>query len=204
MSTLLATVPVPATTQWTWPIDVNRYDRSPELTSAEQLAIRAILKGRMQERYRRAPWCSSLRRLLAPILDSLHVADAGHTDIFAAAQFAFNRNVGASFERTGKPCKLPERHTPMPVRTRFPGSGVVLPRRLRRQREDGDIGGAGNLLFGVVADETDERHSVEVHKILLVLPACLGHPERVGAAPKGKELLFWGDRNGGARTGTAR
>src|SRR5262249_15330516 len=41
-------------------------------------------------------------------------------------------------------------------------------------------------------------------KILLVLPACLGHPERVGAAPKGKELLFWGDRNGGARTGTAR
>ena len=80
MSTSPATVRAPAGTQWTWPIDVNRYDRSPELTSAEQLAIRAILKGRMQGRYRRDPWRSSLRRLLDPILDSLHVADASHTD----------------------------------------------------------------------------------------------------------------------------
>lgn len=80
MSTSPATVRAPAGTKWAWPIDVNRYDRSPELTSAEQLAIRAILKGRMQGRYRRDPCRSSLRRLLDPILDSLHVADAGHTD----------------------------------------------------------------------------------------------------------------------------
>lgn len=37
--------------------------------------------------------------------------------------------------------------------------------------------------------------------------ACLapaGRPKRVGAAPQGQELLFWGDRDGEARTGTAR
>ena len=32
---------------------------------------------------------------------------------------------------------------------------------------------------------------------------CWGTQEREAAAPKGKTLLFWGDQNGGARTGTA-
>jgi hypothetical protein len=47
-------------------------------------------------------------------------------------------------------------------------------------------------------------HNWYIHKILLFCPCVSGTLERVGAAPKDKELLFWGDRNGGARTGTVR
>src|SRR4029077_4750806 len=38
----------------------------------------------------------------------------------------------------------------------------------------------------------------------LFFPFVSGTGKRMGAAPKSKKLLFWGDRNGGARTGRVR
>jgi hypothetical protein len=37
-----------------------------------------------------------------------------------------------------------------------------------------------------------------------VLPVCLGHPRASGRGSADKKLLFWGDRNGGTRTGRVR
>lgn len=47
MSTSAAAVTIPAPTLWVWPIDMNRYDLSPELSNDERLALAAILEGRM-------------------------------------------------------------------------------------------------------------------------------------------------------------
>ena len=52
------------------------------------------------------------------------------------------------------------------------------------------------------AEETDESDSVEVHTFLLFCPSVSGTRKRVGAAPKTRSCFFWGDRHGGARTGT--
>jgi hypothetical protein len=54
--------------------------------------------------------------------------------------------------------------------------------------------------FGVCAGEADESESIEIHVFLLFRPCVLGHPEASGHRSQGKELLFWGDQNGGART----
>ena len=103
-------------------------------------------------------------------------------------------------ERAGEIGEFPEGHASMPVGARFPGSGIVLPGRLGSQREDRDVGCVGGLSFGVAADETDKGDSIEVHTFLLVLPVRLGHPKASGRGSQDKKLLFWGDRNGGART----
>jgi hypothetical protein len=44
------------------------------------------------------------------------------------------------------------------------------------------------------------RVSLLRHAFLLFCPCVLGHPEASGHRSQGKELLFWGDQNGGART----
>src|SRR5258708_6459727 len=43
-----------------------------------------------------------------------------------------------------------------------------------------------------------------IHTFLLVLPVCLGHGKASGRGSPGKKLHFWGDRNGGTRTGKVR
>jgi hypothetical protein len=35
-----------------------------------------------------------------------------------------------------------------------------------------------------------------------ILPVYLGHPEASGRGSQDQKLLFWGNRHGGARTGT--
>src|SRR5260370_30822503 len=112
--------------------------------------------------------------------------------------------MGAFGEGTGEIGEFPEGHASMPLGAGFPGSGIVLPGRLGGEREDRDVGCVGGLFFGIAADETEEGDSIEVHTFLLVLPVCLGHPKASGRGSPGKKLLFWGDRNGGARTGRVR
>jgi len=80
MSTSAAAVTIPASTLWVWPIDMNRYDLSPELSNDERLALAAILKGRLQGRYRRNQWRIRLGRLLDPMLDALEITGANQTD----------------------------------------------------------------------------------------------------------------------------
>ena len=91
----------------------------------------------------------------------------------------------------------------MPFGPRFPRPGVVLPRRFRGEREHRDVGCVADLLFGIAAEETNESDSVEVHTFPF-LPVCLGHPEASGRGSQDQKLLFWGDRHGGARTGTGQ
>src|SRR4051794_34731275 len=66
--------------RWVWPIDITRYDRSPDLTAAERLAIRALLKQDMHGRYRRGPRGTSLGGRLDPIIDALKLTGASKTD----------------------------------------------------------------------------------------------------------------------------
>ena len=121
----------------------------------------------------------------ADFLDSLGdggllCADGEFPLVFAAAEFAFDGDVRAFGEGAGEIGEFPERHAPMPLGARLPGSGIVLPGRLGSEREDRDVGYVGGLSFGVVADETDKGDSIEVHTFLLVLPVCLGHPKASG------------------------
>jgi hypothetical protein len=59
-----------------------------------------------------------------------------------------------------------------------------------------------DLLFGIAAEETDESDSVEVHTILLFCLCVSGTRQASGRGSQTQKLLFWGNRHGGARTGT--
>src|SRR5450759_4128302 len=122
--------------------------------------------------------------------------------VFVAAEFTLDGHMRAFGEGGGEISQFPEGHATMPLGARFPGSNIVLPGRLGGEREDRDAGWVGDLSFGVAADETDEVDSVEVHTFLLFCPFVSGTRGRGGSPDK--KLLFWGDRNGGARTGTVR
>ncbi len=60
------------------------------------------------------------------------VADSDFALVFVAAQFAFDGNVGAFGESGDELSQPPEGNASMPVRARFPRSGVILPGRFRR------------------------------------------------------------------------
>jgi hypothetical protein len=131
-------------------------------------------------------------------------ADGEFALVFMTAEFAFDGNMGAFGEGAGEIGQFAEGDASMPLGARFPGSGIVLPGRLGGEREDRDVGCVGSLSFGVAADETDKGDSVEVHTFLLFCPSVSGTRKASGRGSPGKKLLFWGDRNGGARTGRVR
>ena len=87
----------------------------------------------------------------------------------------------------------------MPLRTRLPRSGIVLPGCLGRQREDGEVGGAGNFLFGLVADETDECHSIDVLKILLFCPCISGTQSEWARLPRAGAAFLGGPERASQR-----
>src|SRR6266699_1501230 len=112
--------------------------------------------------------------------------------------------MGALGECAGEIGEFPEGHAPMPLGARFPGTGIVLPGRLGGQREDRDFGCVGGLSFGVSADKTNKGDFVEVHTFSPVLPVLSRATESEWARLPRQELLFWGDRKGGARTERVR
>ena len=70
----------PIAARWPWPIDLSRYDQSPELTDDERAAINAIMKGRPQERDRCNRWYARLDRLLNPMIDALKITEASNRE----------------------------------------------------------------------------------------------------------------------------
>ena len=66
--------------------------------------------------------------------------------VFVATEFALDGHMRALGEGAGKIGQSPEGDASMPLGARFPGSGVILPGRLGRQREDGDVGCVADLL----------------------------------------------------------
>jgi hypothetical protein len=128
-------------------------------------------------------------------------ADDEFALVFVATEFALDGYMGAFGEGAGE---IGEFSRKPRIDARFPGSGIVLPGRLGREREDRDVGRVGGLSFGVAADETDKGDSIEVHTFLLFRPFVSGTRKASGRGSQDKKLLFWGDRNGGARTGRVR
>src|SRR4030095_4967664 len=57
----------------------------------------------------------------------------------------------------------------------------------------------GGLSFGVVADETDNGDSIEVHTFLLVPPDCRGHPKSEWARLPRQEAVFLGGPERGSQ-----
>jgi hypothetical protein len=82
--------------------------------------------------------------------------------VFVAAQFALDGNVNTLGESGGELSQLSEGDASMPLGPGFPRPGVVLPRRLGGEPEHRDVGCVADLLFGIAAEETDKRDSVEV------------------------------------------
>src|SRR4051812_24657252 len=119
-------------------------------------------------------------------------ADDDFALIFVAAEFAFDRDMGAFGEGTGEIGQFAEGDASMPLSARFPGSGVVLPGRFGGQRKDRDVGCVDGFSFGIAADKTDKSDSVEVHTFLLFCPFVSGTGKARGAAPKTKSCFSGG------------
>jgi hypothetical protein len=97
-----------------------------------------------------------------------------------AAEFALDSNVGTLGECGGEVSQPPKGDASMPVGPGFPRSGGVLPRRFGGEREHRDVRCVADLLFGIVAEETDESDSVEVQTFLLFCSSVSGTRKRVG------------------------
>ena len=66
-------------------------------------------------------------------------ADSEFALVFVAAEFALDGNMRAFSNGAGEIGQFPECHASMPLGTRFPRSGVILPGRFGCQRKDRDI-----------------------------------------------------------------
>src|SRR5262249_41829615 len=77
--------------------------------------------------------------------------------VFVAAQLALDGDVSTLCESAGEVSQLPEGDASMPLGPRFPASGVILPGRFGGEREHRNVGCVADLLFGIAAEETDER-----------------------------------------------
>lgn len=62
--------------QWTWPLNVAKYDRRVSLSKRERHAMLALLRGLRSKQFDRQPRLSMLNRLLEPILDALRITRA--------------------------------------------------------------------------------------------------------------------------------
>jgi hypothetical protein len=68
------------------------------------------------------------------------VTDSDFALVFVAAQFTLDGDVSTLGEVAGEVSQLPEGDASMPLGPRFPPSGVILPGRLRGEREHRDVG----------------------------------------------------------------
>src|SRR5689334_8376809 len=84
----------------------------------------------------------------------------------------------------------------MPFGPGFPRPSIVLPRCFGCERKQCDVRRVADLLFGILAEETDESNSVEVHSFLLFCPSVSGTRKRVGAAPKTRSGFSGGTGTG--------
>jgi integrase len=157
--------------EWQWQIDLNRYDRSLELTANERLALKAILKGPMKNRYRDDVWRSRLGRLLDPILDALKITRASSTHCGLVIKLILQqmRKRGTSFwkwtesEWAGITCGTIadfERKNAVPVKSRPYFLAVcVLLRRVRDLRHLGNFDriGLARKVFGTPVEASVKR-----------------------------------------------
>ncbi|MCU1329883.1 MAG: hypothetical protein JWN34_5253 [Bryobacterales bacterium] len=125
--------------------------------------------------------------------------------IFAATEFAFHLDVCSLLQSGSKLGELAEGYTAVPFGSRFPRSLRRLPGTLCRHGKRGDCRVVvARLRLWIIACEADESESVEVHDVFSFCPSVLGHSRASGHRSQGKEVLFWGNQNGGARTGRRR